>query len=43
MNDVHQPPFWFKIYGSGDHATEFSRANPDSVNFVGNAQRDDDM
>lgn len=28
-----------RVYGSGTHGTEHSKANPDSVNYVGNVQR----
>ncbi|KAK4729591.1 hypothetical protein R3W88_022579 [Solanum pinnatisectum] len=39
VNAIQQPPSWCEICGGSDHSTEVSGANPDSVNFVGNAQR----
>ncbi|KAK4726849.1 hypothetical protein R3W88_031766 [Solanum pinnatisectum] len=39
VNLVQQPPTWCEIYRGGDHSAEVCGANPDSVNFVGNAQR----
>lgn len=42
VNAVQQTS-WCEICGSGEHTAELCRANPDSVNFVGNAQRDGGM
>ncbi|XP_049364278.1 uncharacterized protein LOC125829043 [Solanum verrucosum] len=39
VNAVQQPPIWCEICGGEDHNAEVCGANPDSVNFVGNAQR----
>ncbi|XP_015159333.1 uncharacterized protein [Solanum tuberosum] len=39
VNVVHQPQTWCEVCGGGDHKAEVCGANPDSVHFVGNAQR----
>jgi len=39
INVVHQPQAWCEVCGGGDHRAEVCGANPDSVHFVGNAQR----
>ncbi|XP_015160406.1 uncharacterized protein [Solanum tuberosum] len=39
VNAVQQPPTWCEICGGGDHNAEVCGANPDSANFVENAQR----
>ncbi|KAK4729977.1 hypothetical protein R3W88_022965 [Solanum pinnatisectum] len=39
VNAVQQPPSICEICEGGDHSAEVYGANPDSVNFVGNAQR----
>ncbi|KAK4706725.1 hypothetical protein R3W88_033689 [Solanum pinnatisectum] len=40
VNAVQQPPSWCEICGGGNYSAEVCGANPDSVNFVGNAQRE---
>ena len=37
VNAVQQPPSWCEIFGESDHGAEGNGANPDSINFVGNA------
>ncbi|XP_049347870.1 uncharacterized protein LOC125812419 [Solanum verrucosum] len=39
VNVVQQASNWCEVCGSGTHETEQCEANPDSVNYVGNAQR----
>ncbi|KAK4707417.1 hypothetical protein R3W88_033018 [Solanum pinnatisectum] len=39
VNVVQQLPTWCEIYKGGDHSAEVCGAIPNSVNFVGNAQR----
>ncbi|XP_015162332.1 uncharacterized protein [Solanum tuberosum] len=39
VNAIQQPLSWCEICGGGDHSAEVCGANPDSMNFVGNAQR----
>jgi len=39
VNVVHQAASWCGICSSGAHETELCKANPDFVNYVGNAQR----
>ncbi|XP_055826266.1 uncharacterized protein LOC129894598 [Solanum dulcamara] len=36
---VQQQNMWCEICGSSEHVAEYYRANPESVNFVGNAPR----
>ncbi|XP_015163283.1 uncharacterized protein [Solanum tuberosum] len=38
-NVVQQATNWYRVCGSGAHETEQCKANPDSINYVGNAQR----
>ncbi|XP_049382857.1 uncharacterized protein LOC125847236 [Solanum stenotomum] len=39
VNMVQQPQAWCEVCGGGDHSAEVCGANPESVHFVGNAQR----
>ncbi|XP_015162889.1 uncharacterized protein [Solanum tuberosum] len=39
VNIVHHVANWCEVCGSGAHETDQCEANPDSVNYVGNAQR----
>lgn len=39
MNLVQQTQTWCEVCGNGDHSADACSANPESVNFVGNAQR----
>lgn len=39
VNEVQQSPSWCEICGSGNHNVEVCGANPNSVYFIGNAQR----
>ncbi|XP_049394593.1 uncharacterized protein LOC125858851 [Solanum stenotomum] len=39
VNVVQQEANWCEVCGSGTHETEQCEANPNSVNYVGNAQR----
>ncbi|XP_049406133.1 uncharacterized protein LOC125869732 [Solanum stenotomum] len=39
VNVVQHAANWCEVCGSGTHETEQCEANPDSVNYVGNAQR----
>lgn len=43
MNILQQPQGWCEMCGSGGygHVAKYYKANPDSMNFVGNAQRDE--
>ena len=40
INMVHQPQAWCEVCGGGDHSVEVCGVNPESVHFVGNAQRE---
>ena len=37
VNAFQQPSSWCEIYNESDHSSEICGANPNSVNFVGNA------
>ncbi|KAK4721421.1 hypothetical protein R3W88_011654 [Solanum pinnatisectum] len=39
INMVHQVTNWCGVYGSGAHETEQCEANPNSINYLGSAQR----
>lgn len=39
VNAFQQPSSWCEIYDESDHILEICGANPNSVNFVGNAHR----
>lgn len=38
VNVVQKPPYWCQMCCGSDHTTHICSANPDSLNFVGNAQ-----
>lgn len=43
VNVAQKPPCWCEICSGSDHSAKICGENPDSINFVGNAQRRSDQ